>query len=69
MAIWQIMKAGVPLADTSVVPAINLLFDDGGLAQPGDDGFSTAAITAHLATLGAAADGFNYVGPNPSEAP
>jgi hypothetical protein len=69
MAIWQTMKGGVPLADTSVVPATNLLFDDGGLAQPGVDGFSTAAIMAHVATLGAVADGFNYVGPNPDEAP
>ena len=69
MAIWQIMKAGAPLADNAVVPPMNLLFDDGGAAQPGEVDFSTAAVTAHVATLGAAADGFNYVGRNPNEAP
>jgi hypothetical protein len=58
MAQWQIMKSGAPTTSP--------LFDDGDAAQPGDDGFSTDAVKAHVATLGAAADGFNYVGPSPA---
>lgn len=56
MAQWQIMKSGKPTDDP--------LFDDNGTAQSGEDGFSTDAVKAHVATLGAAADGFNYVGPS-----
>lgn len=57
MARWQIMKSGKP----TDAP----LFGDGGTAQPGEEGFSTDAVIAHVATLGAEADGFNYVGPSP----
>ena len=56
MARWQIMKSEKPTADA--------LFDDGATALPGEEGFSTGAVAAHVATLGAAADGFNYVGPS-----
>lgn len=58
MAQWQMMKSGKPTAAP--------LFDDGGTKQPGEDGFSTDAVAAQVAALGAAADGFNYVGPSPA---
>lgn len=54
MAIWQMMKSGKPTTAD--------LFDDGAPQAPGDDGFSTDAVKAHVASLGSAADGFNYVG-------
>lgn len=54
MARWQIMKGGKPTNDP--------LFDDGNTAAPGEDGFSTDPVAAHVATLGVQADGFNYVG-------
>jgi hypothetical protein len=56
MSKWQMMKAGEP--------TVHPIFDDGGTAQPGEDGFSTDAVKAHVATLGDEADGFNYVGPS-----
>jgi hypothetical protein len=59
MAVWQMMKAGKPTGD---------MFDDGAAQAPGDDGFSTSAVQTHLASLGASADSFNYVGvTNPVE--
>ncbi len=54
MARWQIMKDGLP------TPAP--LFDDGGAALSGEDGFSTEGVAAYVASLGGGADGFNYVG-------
>jgi hypothetical protein len=62
MAVWQILKAGSPTKAE--------LFDDGDLAVPGDEAFSTDAIRAHVQSLGKNADGFNYVGPTtPPPAP
>ena len=58
MAIWQILKSGAPTTSPT--------FDDGNPEQPGEDGFTTGRVVEHLASLGAAADGFNYVGPSPS---
>jgi hypothetical protein len=58
MAVWQIMKSGEP----TNAP----LYDDTGSAVPGDADFSTSAVAAHVQSLGAAADGFNYVGLSPS---
>lgn len=58
MAVWQMTKSGKPIAAP--------LYDDGDPFVPGDDGFSTAKATAQVATLGAAADGFNYVGQSAS---
>jgi hypothetical protein len=56
------MKGDVPQADASVKPPVNLIFDDGLPAVPGDAAFSTDAVKAHVASLGAAVDGYNYVG-------
>ena len=53
MAVWQIMKGELPIGE---------IFDDGASEQPGDENFSTQAVHEHVASLGAAADGFNYVG-------
>jgi hypothetical protein len=66
MAIWQMMKAGEP-ADRPPPNAVPN-FDDGSATCPGDDQFSTDAVTAHLSNLGGVADGFNYVGPSPTAA-
>lgn len=59
MALWQIMKSGVPTG---------AIYDDGGTARPGEAAFSTDAVVAHLATLGEAGDGFNFVGVPEAEA-
>ncbi len=56
MAQWQLMAGEEPLA---AYPT----FDDGGAAQPGDPAFSTDAVKAAAAAVGAT--GFNYVGPSP----
>jgi hypothetical protein len=66
MAIWQIMKAGVPQVEPNSTPPATWFFDDGAATQPGDDGFTTDAVKSYVATLGAAGDGFNYVGSSPS---
>ena len=54
MARWQMLKGAEPIAAP--------LFDDNGVALPGDSDFSTDAVAAAVRDLGAAADGFNYVG-------
>jgi hypothetical protein len=56
MAVWQIMH-GSPLEPLATQP----LYDDGATAQPGDAEFSSDAVVAYAATLGAGY-GFNYVG-------
>jgi hypothetical protein len=43
--------------------------DDGNAGQPGEEGFSTEAVVEHVAELGEAADGFNYVGMSELSAP
>lgn len=68
MAVWQIMKNGVPLVDTSVAPSINLIFDDGNQLEPGDAAFTSTDVQSHVAGLGTAADGFNYMGASPTQA-
>jgi hypothetical protein len=56
--VWQIMLGELPTGD---------IFDDGAVEQPGDENFSTQAVRDHVAALGAAADGFNYVGRSAGE--
>ena len=57
MAIWQMIEAE---------DAINSpLFADSQESQPGDPTFSTDVVKTYLLSLGAIADGFNYVGPSP----
>lgn len=59
MAVWQITKSGMPTDDP--------LYDDDGIAAPGDESFSNAAIAAYVTGLGVPrADGFNYVGVSPA---
>lgn len=54
MSRWQFMKDGLPTLDP--------VFDDGLAPLPGEPDFSTDAVTAQMATVGA--DAFNYVSPS-----
>ena len=59
MAQWQILTpAGKPTGET---------FDDGAPEQPGDAGFTSDAVVAHVQALGGGL-GFNYVGVSPAPA-
>lgn len=56
MAQWQILTPqGKPTGET---------FDDGAPEQPGDTGFTSAAVVAHVQALGGGQT-FNYVGVSP----
>lgn len=57
--LWQPLLNGVP------VPP---LYDDGIPGGPDDPTFTTAPVTAYVVGLGAAANGFNFVGQSPADA-
>ncbi len=56
--LWQMTLAGVPQSP---------LYDDGIPGGPDDPTFTTAPVAAYLASLGAGADAYNFVGQSPGD--
>ncbi len=56
--IWQPLLNGVPVSPT---------YDDGIPGGPDDPTFTTAQIAAYVTSLGAGANGYNFIGQSPAD--